>query len=126
MTLRIFCTLGLAIVLVASSTLATVPRAAAEATAMRKHSATQGGEVVIPGGKRFISSAARLSLTQTQNQASNQDFLVELARFLSAPMILDYAEKVGEMVLELRSLQEFTSQLDELYPGVIPRLAGHN
>ena len=122
MTLRIFCTLGLVIVLVASSTLATVPRAA-EATVMRKHSATQGGEVLIPGGKRFISSAARLSLAQTQNQASNQDFLVELARFLSAPMILDYAEKVGEMVLELRSLQEFTSQLDELYPGVIPRLA---
>ena len=125
MTLRIFCTLGLVIVLVASSTLATVPRAA-EATVMRKHSATQGGEVLIPGGKRFISSAARLSLAQTQNQASNQDFLVELARFLSAPMILDYAEKVGEMVLELRSLQEFTSQLDELYPGVIPRLADHN
>ena len=89
--------MGLATVLVASSTLAPAP-SAAEATVMRLHSAAQEGEVVIPGGKRFISSAARLSLVQTQNQTGDQDFLVELARFLSAPMVVDYAEKVGEIV----------------------------
>ena len=72
MTLRIFCTVGLATVLVASSTLAPAP-SAAEATVMRLHSAAQEGEVVIPGGKRFISSAARLSLVQTQNQTGDQD-----------------------------------------------------
>ena len=78
---------------------------------------------MIPGGTRFISSAARFRLAQAERDTDNQDFVAELARFLSAPMVLDYAERVRDMVEELRSLQEFMVQLDERYPAVMPSLA---
>ncbi len=123
MTARIFCTVALAIALVASSTAGGVPRATAAAVEAPRSLARQQGDIVIPGGVRFISSAARFRLAQAGSDTGNQDFVAELARFLSAPMVLDYAEKVRDMVKELRSLQEFMARLDERYPAVAPSLA---
>ena len=123
MTARILCTAALALALVASSTLGGVPQATAAAITAPRSPTQQQGDVVIPGGTRFISSSARLRLAQAESNSGNQDFLAELARFLSAPMVLDYADRVRDMVEELRSLQEFMVQLDERYPAVVPSLA---
>ncbi len=126
MTAKTLCTAALAIALVASSTLGGAPQATAAAVTAPPSPARQQGDLVIPGGTRFISSAARFRLAQTERDTDNQDFVAELARFLSAPMVLDYAERVRDMVEELRSLQEFMVQLDERYPAVMPSLAERN
>ncbi|MCH7824457.1 MAG: VWA domain-containing protein [Acidobacteria bacterium] len=126
MTARILCTVALAIALVVSSTFGGVPQATAAAVTAPHSPAQQQGDVVIPGGTRFISSAARFRLPQAESDTDNQDFVAELARFLSAPMVLDYAERIRDMVKELRSLQEFIVQLDERYPAVVPSLAEHD
>ena len=123
MTARTLCTAGLAACLATSTIFAGLPATTSVAAATTQTPAEQRGEVVIPGGRQFIAAAAGLRLSQGVENTEGQDFLAELALFLSAPMVLDYSDRVRGMVAELRELQEFIVELDASYPSVVPSLA---
>jgi len=125
-------TAGMATILVASSTLGAIPGAVApppspfakSLAAVPAISPQSAGEdeVVIPGGQRFIRSAAGMGAANP-SRASGEDFLVELSRHLSAPTVLDYSERVDRVVDGLRELQSFLTELDESHGSVTPSLA---
>jgi len=116
---RILFTAALAATLLApSSSGAVAPPTAAAATRP-----AQAGDVVVPGGTRFISNAAGLRLAARQGDAEATDFLAELAAYLSAPMVLDYSTRVAAMAEELRDIQAYVAELDARYPDLAPRLA---
>ncbi len=85
-------------------------------------SAPQQGDVLIPGGQRFIRAAAGMRVAPSA-VPDPEDFLADLAGYLSAPMVLDYAERVEAMVEELRAVQGALAELDEEYGDVVPSLA---
>lgn len=80
------------------------------------------GEVRVPGGRRFVRAAAGLRVADAAS-AAPEDFLPNLAAYLSAPMVLDYAERVEAMVEELRELSTFIEELDQRRGTVVPSLA---
>ena len=94
MIARTLLSAGLAVTLVASFTPgAGLPAAAAAAAAPTSSSTSAApgqstGEVMVPGGIRFVSNAAGLRLVSLQGDAARSDFLNELAAFLSAPLVL--------------------------------------
>lgn len=102
---------------------AAAPPRSARATGAGQEAVAQAAEVVVPGGMRFIASAAGLRLVAASPEEAARDFLPELTGYLSAPgLVLDYSERVALMVRELRGLQAEAAALDERYPDVVPRL----
>ncbi len=80
------------------------------------------GEVLIPGGRRFVRAAAGLRIADAESEAP-EEFLPALAAYLSAPMVLDYAVRVEAMVGELRDVESFVEELDQRHADVVPSLA---
>ncbi len=77
------------------------------------------GDVLVPGGMRFILAAAGMRRAAINGDLA-EDFLPELAAYLSAPMVLDYAERVEAMVAELREVQSFMTELDQRHGEGVP------
>lgn len=126
MIARTLLSAGLAFTLVASFTPSAALPAATAAPTLADTSAARSQTadgVMVPGGIRFISNAAGLRLVSLRGDGAQGDFLNELAGFLSAPMVLDYTDRVERMVKELRTLQRFLGELDQRHGDVVPRLA---
>ncbi|HEX9701026.1 MAG TPA: VWA domain-containing protein [Acidobacteriota bacterium] len=99
------------------------PASAQDPTPAQEPAAQDGGEVVIPGGARFVRAAAGMPPADPARGDADDTLLVELARHLSAPLVLDYGERVARMVAELRALQDFQIELDQRHGPVVPSLA---
>ena len=83
---------------------------------------TDSGDVVIPGGKRFIRAVVAMGAPNTEIEGA-APFMVLLARQLSAPLAVDFSRRVRDQVEELRELQRLIADLDSEFGNVTPSLA---
>ncbi len=83
---------------------------------------TEPGDVVIPGGERFIRAVVAMGAPNTDIEGG-APFMVLLARQLSAPLVVDFSQRLKDQVEELRALQRLISDLDAELGDVTPSLA---
>ena len=80
------------------------------------------GEVVVPGGTAFVRAVLGM-VRPDPTSAGETDFMVEMARHLSAPLVVDYERRLEELVEELRELRRVLAALEEKYGPVAASLS---
>ena len=82
----------------------------------------ESGDVVIPGGERFIRAVVAMGAPNTDIEGG-APFMVLLARQLSAPLVVDLSQRLRDQVEELRELQRLIADLDTEFGKLTPSLA---